>query len=227
MLPRIAILLLFAVLVGVVIRTSRSFVSPVHAEGEGAVAVSTFDTDDEGWTTTVDARCAPQPCYGAMDGNPGGYIYSEDDLQGIKFYFSAPSKFLGDASSAYQQHLVFDLRQSTRPDQNPTDDADVVLEGAGMQLVFNTPTNPPTFWFRYVVPLDESAGWHKGSLDGPRATADDFQNVLASLTALRIRGDYIFGQSVTSLDNVALGVANEPPSNLYEQMFPIISRSPD
>jgi alkaline phosphatase D len=179
--------------------------SASYAGPDDPVAISTFDINDEGWITTSDARCAPQPCYASLHGNPGGHIYSDDALQGIKFYFSAPDKFLGNLSHAYGWYLSFDLRQRTRTDRTPTNDADIVLVGGGTQLVYDTPANPPGFWCRYNVMLHDAAGWRRGSLLGPPATADEMRSVLASLSELRIRGDYMFGQSTTSLDNVVLG----------------------
>ena len=184
-------------------------------------AASTFDTDAEGWTTDGDATCRPTPCYASTGGNPGGHIYTDDVLQGIKFYFNAPPKFLGNASVAYKKNLTFDMRQSAR-DAIQTNDLDVILEGAGLRLVFDTSRNPPRTWFSYNVPLDETAGWRKGSLSGPRPTAAEMQAVLGSLTRLSIRGDYVFGQATAYLDNVVLGGSLVPEDEAYEIFLPLV-----
>ncbi len=187
------------------------------------LATSTFDTDAEGWTTDADARCHPAACYAATDGNPGGYIYSDDLLQGIKFYYVAPSKFLGNKVAAYQQHLTFEMRQATRG-TIATNDVDVVLVGGGITLVFDAPRNPPAIWFPYDLPLDETSGWRKGSVTGPRPTAAEMQSVLGSLTQLRIRGDFILGQATSNLDNVVLGGPSVPLKNVYETFLPYLTR---
>ncbi|CAA9374196.1 MAG: hypothetical protein AVDCRST_MAG93-8674 [uncultured Chloroflexia bacterium] len=196
--------------------------SSVHAQQTPPpVAVSTFDTGAEGWTTDGDAICRPTPCYASTGGNPGGHIYTNDSLQGVKFYFNAPPKFLGNASAAYQKNLTFDMRQDARGTQE-TNDLDVILEGAGLHLVFDTPRNPPRLWFSYNVSLDETAGWHKDTLAGPQPTADEMQAVLGSLTRLSIRGDYIFGQATTYLDNVVLGGSLVPEDEAYEIFLPLV-----
>jgi hypothetical protein len=188
------------------------------------VARSTFDTNTEGWTTDADATCRPTPCYAATGGNPGGYIYTDDSLAGTKFYFNAPSKFLGNASAAYQENLTFDMKQDLR-DVEETNDADVILVGNGLTLVFDTPKNPPRLWATYTVPLNETAGWRKNSITGPRPTAAEMRGVLSKLTSLRIRGDYIFGQATAMLDNVVLGGASIPPSTVQYTFLPLIRTS--
>jgi len=185
------------------------------------VAISTFDTDTEGWTTDADARCRPIPCYAATGGHPDGHIYSEDALQGIKFYYNAPAKFLGDASAAYGGHLTFAMRQDIRSVKE-TDDIDIILVGAGLTLVYDTPRNPPSTWFTYDAPLVESAGWRKGSLTGPTPSAAEMQAVLGSLTRLGLRGDFILGQGTTYLDTVMLGGPEIPPQVISEVFLPLV-----
>jgi len=188
------------------------------------IATSTFDKGDDGWTTTFDARCQPTPCYTATGGNPGGAIYSEDALQGVPFYFIAPPKFLGNVSRAYQQHLTFDMRQSIR-DRTPTNYPDIVLVGAGgTQLVFDTPNNPHVVWGNYDVPLTPTTGWHKGTIAGPRPTAAEMQAVLGALTALRIRGDYIYGQATCFMDNVVLGGSAVPVVEEFGVFLPLVAK---
>lgn len=186
--------------------------------------ISTFDADSEGWTTSIDAEGNPTPTWVATGGNPGGHIFARDGLDSVKWYWYAPQKFLGDVSSAYGSALTFDLRQSS--EVNPTNDADVILVGAGMTLVFDTPYNPSRAWTAYRVPLVASGGWKKDSLQGPAPTQGEMLAVLRSLTDLRIRGDYIFGQSVCNLDNVVFGVdalLNEPFSP-FTLFLPIVTR---
>src|SRR5947209_2534700 len=80
---------------------SRSGAQSPSGRGAAPLAVSTFKTDDEGWTKAPDASCQPRPCYSATSGHPGGAIFSSDSLQGVKFYYRAPAKFLGNKLAAY------------------------------------------------------------------------------------------------------------------------------
>ena len=81
--------------------------------------------------------------------------------------------------------LSFDLKQSAT--DRPFDNDDVVLEGGGTTLVFDTPNNPGIDWTHYDVPLEAGAGWLNEATDNP-ATQGEMVGVLSSLTALRIRG---------------------------------------
>ena len=200
---------------------SQPTLTPVTHAQSTVVATSTFDTDAEGWTTDGDASCRPTPCYAATGGNPGGHINTGDGLQGVKFYFNAPAKFLGDASAAYGGELTFDMRQNVRS-INETNDVDVILVGAGLTLVYDTPRNPPTIWFTYDVPLVETAGWRKGSLAGPAPSTAEMQAVLSSLTRLGLRGDFVFGQGTSYLDNVVLGGPEVPLVVISEVFLPLV-----
>lgn len=185
---------------------------------------SSFTTDDEGWTTSLDAEGNPTPRWSASGGNPDGYVSARDSLGNVKWYWQAPPKFLGDLSAAYGTALTFDMRQSSQV--NPTNDVDVILVGAGMRLVFDTPYNPTTSWTSYRVPLTVSGGWKKDSLNGPAPTREEMVAVLGSLTELRIRGDYIFGQSECSLDNVlfGVGVTLDEPFMPFTTYLPLVTQ---
>ena len=136
---------------------------PVKAAGP----TSTFDVDDEGWLI-VNNGPETTPEYDSTGGNPGGYISSEDSVQGAAFWL-APSKFLGDMATAYNTGLSFDLKQSKTGRQ--TDAGDVLLTGGGLTVVFDTCYNPGSEWTHYGVPLHELAGWRRDSLGDPAATS--------------------------------------------------------
>ncbi len=221
-------LLMLSLLTGTVVLARPPSAATAQPAQLTFVAVSTFDTDAEGWTTDADAGCLPTPCYAATGGNPDGHIYSNDGLQGIKYYYNAPAKFLGNVSSAYQGHLTFDMRQNL-VNRGETNDKDVILEGAGLILVYDTPRNPPNLWFTYDVPLVETSGWRKGSLTGPPPSATEMQAVLGSLTRLGLRGDFIFGQATSYLDNVVLGGPESPPAPItvvFEVFLPMVRTTP-
>ena len=174
------------------------------AAGERAglsFVVSTFDTSDEGWRVVGDAE-GFTPTYVSSGGNPGGYVSAEDEVTGGTWYFSAPAAFLGDKSNAFGQNLTFDLRQDQFDSQ--FDEDDVVLAGGGVELTFDTGSNPGSNWTAYTVSLF-NAGWTNAGTDSPASQADMLA-ALGDLTSLRIRGEYRDGPDTGDLDNVVLGV---------------------
>ncbi len=166
---------------------------------------STFDTNSEGWEVVGDVRPLS---YARTGGNPGGHVTATDRVLGNTWGWVAPAKFRGDFSAAYARYLTFDMRQAPVMTQN--NGADIVLEGGGIRLVFDTRVNPGTSWTSYSVRLHETAGWRRNALDGPVATAADMRTVLASVNRLYLRGEFRGGPDTGSLDNVFLG--NAPPT---------------
>jgi len=159
---------------------------------------STFDSNLDGWTIE---GLASGPTFVSAGGNPGGYIYGED-AGGDDWYFKAPTKFLANQSVAYGGSLSFDLRQYYT--SSPYDTDDIIIEGGGLRIVFDTPNNPGTTWTHYQVQLTETAGWKKNSLSGTAPTAAEIKTVLGSITKLLIRGEYQNGADKCDLDNVIL-----------------------
>jgi len=180
-----------------------------------ATISSTFDTGTDGWLAAGDATTAA-PLYLPTGGNPGGAIEVDDSTAGGVWYFDAPAKFLGDQSGAAGQTLTFDLYQRGSGSQFFA--SDVVLEGAGLTLTFDAPSNPLPVetWVSYVVGFDADAGWKnvgsRTSLSGPDATDADLAAVLGDLDALLIRGEYISGSDFGRLDNVEMTVVPVPPA---------------
>ena len=165
--------------------------------------LSTFSSDSEGWLVAGDAEGGTgNPNYQTTAGNPGGHISAKDDVTGGTWYWSAPEKFLGNRSTALNQKLSFDLKQSDTRSQYENND--LVLEGNGMTLVLQLDKHPGTDWTAYAVMLNTSSAWKKGSAEGELATLTEIENALSSLTRLWIRGEYIEGSDTGSLDNVRL-----------------------
>ena len=182
-----------------------------------ATAISTFDTDNEGWTAIGDT--ATPVVFVTTNGNPPGCAQVEDSVVGGVMYFSAPAKFLGDHSDAYGTDLKFDLMQKypDSPNQCDDSDGDIILQGGGLTLAYDTAANPANgSWTSYSVPLLETAGWHLTNLSGAAPTQAQFQSVLANLTSLRIRAEYQTGPDTDSIDNVRLG----PPDYFLKLTLP-------
>lgn len=165
----------------------------------GTLVASTFNTSVDGWTALGDTS-APAT-WVSTGGNPGGYVQVSDTVAGGVMFWVAPAKFLGNKAAAYGGRLRFDLRQSDTSSQ--FNDRDVVLEGGGMTLVYDTAANPGTSFTRYRLPLTP-AGWHETTLSGPQPTVAEFKTVLGAISALRIRAEYRTGPDVDDIDNVVM-----------------------
>jgi len=173
------------------------------------LAESDFSINDEGWLVSGDATSSA-PTYVGTGGNPGGYLNATDLTVGGVWFWDAPAEFLGDKSGAYGFSLTYDLRM--RGSGPLFDDSDVILDGGGLSLHLAptppVPVNVP--WTVYSALLSDAEDWHVGSSGGPAATQSQIQTVLASLTRLRIRGEFITGSDNGDLDNVVLNGVPEP-----------------
>ncbi|SMC36900.1 laminin B domain-containing protein [Moheibacter sediminis] len=168
--------------------------------------VSTFDSDDEGWLVAGDATSS-MPQYNAEGGNPSGYISADDTAAGGVWVWSAPAKFLGDRSSSFGKNLSFDLAQSSMDSQ--FDDNDVLIVGENLTLALNLLNNPGIEWTNYSVKLDTNEDWRiTHYVWGDVATDEQIQEVLSNVLEIKIRGEYVSGPDVGSLDNVILESEN-------------------
>lgn len=161
-----------------------------------------FEANAGGWTVMGDATIS----HSRTGGNPGGLVSATDLSRGKTWYFRAPTRYYGDASMLYGATLSFDLLSTNV--SNPYIDADVILSGGGLTLVYDAQLLPATGWTSYVVPLTES-GWRLDSLDGSAVTEAQFRQALDDVTDLQIRGEFNLGADTGSLDNVLFGAA--PP----------------
>jgi hypothetical protein len=118
-------------------------------------------------------------------------------------YWRSPKDFRKAASDAYKGSLTFSLRQSAT--DNQFDDNDVVIEGGGLTLVYDTALNPELTpaWTPYNVPLSK-AGWMDTTGSPEPATAKDMKGALKAVDLLAIRAEYQTGPEVDDLDTVTL-----------------------
>ena len=138
-------------------------------------------------------------------------------------YFEAPETYLGNILFAYGKSLSFDVGDNGSG--SFTSKPDVVLVGNGLTLVLDIPVNPPSNinlqLGHYDVTLAPSSAWHISTLDGITPSTTQFQSVLSSLTALRIRGAY-HTSGVGGIDNIVL--VPEPTSiGLFCLAAPVIA----
>lgn len=201
------------------------------AQGAAAVtlASSDFSTDAEGWQVKDLPYPNPgspptvlgtyTPTFNASGGAPGGYL-SRLDVSANVWYWSAPAMYLGDIGTAYGGTLSYSMAVTGRGFGNPPNftQEDVILVGGGKTLVYDTgrvvlPTQAVT-WAVSTLGLSE-AGWKVGNRNGVAASASDMHTALGSLSALYIRGEYLFGlDDIGRIDNVLLSAVPEPSTLL-------------
>lgn len=163
---------------------------------------SYFEQNDEAWTIVGDAQeGSSKPNYESTSGNPGGYIWADDNATGGTWYWSAPKKFLGNRVSSYNKKITFSLKQSSL--NNQFDNDDVILFSNDKKIIFNTLNNPDTSWTDYTVPLNEEF-WKYSASDKQHVSKKDFTEILSNLTGIYIRGEYVEGKDNGGIDNVIL-----------------------
>ncbi|MFO8011778.1 MAG: laminin B domain-containing protein [Phycisphaerae bacterium] len=180
-----------------------------HAVSASGAISSTFDTSMEDWA--VVGRTFP-PEHRSTGGNPGGYIWAQDDtvnIGGDVWYWQAPATYHGNLAWSYGGTLSFDLWQSDTSSPHWEEFADVILVGEGLTLVYDTGYHPGTTWTSYTVLLDDSSGWFVGDLSQPTvyglvATEAEIKQTLSNVSDLRIRGEYRWGEDNGGMDNVTL-----------------------
>ncbi len=158
--------------------------------GLAQTQTSNFSTNDEGWTVfDQNSGSSVAPTYTAAGGNPGGFIQYTPGSN-FNIYFTAPAKFKGNFSFAYNQTLTFDIRVNTPGTDNSQPDIIIKDAANSVTLVYQLPTKPTSgAWSSYSISLSE-ANWHLGSLAGAAPTRDQFKQVLANIGTFQIRLKY-------------------------------------
>jgi hypothetical protein len=180
-----------------------------------AIAFSNFDANAEGWNAvSLNASGAISGTHAvtwnATGGDPGGHLSRTDPQAGSIFYWNAPAAYLGDVSAALGGTLSYEVRHSGGALFNA---ADVILVGGAspLTLVYDAAAQPTTAWTLFNIPFSQGQ-WRVGSLSGAFATQQQLTDVLAALTALRVRGEYIDGGETGRLDNVSMNAPDPEPT---------------
>lgn len=160
---------------------------------------STFDHGAEGWTVDGDASSQGWKSAG---GHPGGYFSWVDAASGSDAYFQAPKRFLGKKGAFYAGTLSYSVLDSG----NNYTAYDVKLVGAGHTLEY-TGKNDATFpkagvWSTRTVHLNPLQFIDADT--GAAPSAAELRAVLADLTDLEIRAEYVSGGESGGLDSVTL-----------------------
>jgi len=156
---------------------------------------STFSSSSDGWKIAGDAQ-EVDPEFDSQ----GGFIWARDNTTGGVWYFVAPSKYHGNMENAYGGTIKFSLKVDAT--DAPFDEADVILEGNNLKIVYDTPYNPGTSWTDYNVLISSTVGWTMNTITGTAATESQIKTVLSNLTTFKIRGEFKNGPDTGSLDNV-------------------------
>lgn len=168
---------------------------------------SDFQVDASGWKIVGDAEGGYiEPQYSSDGGATGGYIFAQDDVAGGVWYFSAPSRYLGNRIDYYGATLRYSAYQeSAFADQ--FDAMDIVFNGPAGQVFYahDATDYPEVEWTGYAIRIHEQAGWRFGSLDDSvPATTQNMLDVLSDVSAFMIRGEFETGPDSGGLDEVSI-----------------------
>jgi len=162
--------------------------------------ISTFDASDEGWTSSYDA-------YAIEYDSAGKFVKAKDRGLGATWYFQSPDSWDGDWSSYIGGTLEYDIKILTMAGGGFFGNYEVYIKSGSNYARWNTSINPNTSsWTTYTVDLDLSNFYLSG---------DTFENIMANVTLLQIRGEYSnWAYDVEALDNVKLSPIPEPATML-------------
>lgn len=161
-----------------------------------------FTDSAQGWTVAGDTRPA-DAIFTATGGHPGGCITGTDEALGETWYFLAPPEVLRQLPKAVNGTISYSLKQSGSIISLFDDDV-VILGGAG-RLSYRFAKAPGTDWTDFSVRLSASAGWTWNW--NQKASQAQIVAVLSAPTLLQIRGEYVTGDDMGSLDNFVLRTA--------------------
>ncbi|MBP9079306.1 MAG: T9SS type A sorting domain-containing protein [Flavobacteriales bacterium] len=134
----------------------------------------------------------------ATEGLPGQCLQVNDDATGDMVIMITPYALIGDWSgAAVNDSISYDLKPiSSDPDVIPVFPYLIQLNGPGGAAVA-WPDFMPTMnqWQRVAVPIDPAA-W--------TVTAGTWDALLADVSLIRIRAEFITGEEYTLMDNVGL-----------------------
>jgi len=161
-----------------------------------------FTDSAEGWIVSGDTRPA-DAVFSRTGGQPGGCITGTDEALGETWYFLAPATVLQQLPKAVNGTISYSLKQSGAIIS--LFDDDVVIVGPAGRLSYRFPAGPGTEWTDFAVRLSATEGWTWNW--NKRATQAQMEQVLTAPTLLQIRGEYVTGDDMGSLDNFALTAA--------------------
>jgi len=136
----------------------------------------------------------------------GVSVHLEDISDGVQ-YWSLKGKFLGNKLTSYGGNFDYTINfDSSRGEQRPLDDYNVILEGSGIRLMY---TGDETILEGsdnlFSVKLREE--YWVNELLGAQATREELMTLLSSVEQFLVRAAYVDGPSYSTLSNVYLETA--------------------
>jgi len=174
-----------------------------HAGAHPAPLIRHDFTDSaQGWVVGADTGPV-EPMFSRTGGHPGGCITGVDEALGETWYFQAPDTVLRQLPRAVNGTISYSLKQSGTIISLFADD--IVILGPAGRLSYRFSTAPGTDWTDFSVRLSATEGWTWNW--NARATQAQIELVLAAPTRLSIRGEFVTGDDMGSLDNFLLTAA--------------------
>jgi hypothetical protein len=159
-------------------------------------AQDTFDSTHLAWAASANATAT----YPTSGGNPAGYLaFRGSGLNQL----AAPPEYLGDKFFCYNGLMSFDLRRPV------AGQADIVLVGADLTLVFDLPNATGTGWTSHKLLLHEAAGWRKNGIQP--ATHAEFLAVLGNLSGVFVHAT----DAIIDVDNLEFLAPTLPVLSLH------------
>ena len=165
-----------------------------HSSHAATIAMSTFDSNLDGWTSNIPTEIS----WSSIGGNPGGYARHEDSTGNATFLL-APSSFLGDWSSLNGtgtisfDHKIF----SAGTGINNFVAYQVAISGPdGSAIWLGSTPNQATDWLSITAPIVETS-W---------SVTGTWLDILSNVDTLQIRIELVAndGNDISGLDNIQL-----------------------
>lgn len=155
---------------------------------------SNFDSGSEGWTT----EGATAVAYSATGGNPGGYIYANDNA-GTWWMFASPVSWAGDWSGYDGGTIQFDLVPLNKTADQHYRSVQVWSGSDYMYWDINAYPGQGQ-WTSFQVQLTDANFTEVG-------VGATYSGILSNVTSLKLIGDIVNGTGsidTTGLDNVSV-----------------------
>ncbi|WP_394351669.1 laminin B domain-containing protein [Lunatibacter salilacus] len=176
----------------------------ITVEEKEIVISSGFSADADGWTIVGDAQGGSNivASYSPFEGlDDSGYIYAEDRVTGGVWCFSAPEKFRGNKSEYYGGTMSFWLIQKSNM-RNQFKAKDIIIRNGTKEIYLYHSEYSGLTWTKFEVEISEAGVWLIGN--DRVATKIEIEEVLANITAFRIRGEFEYGPDTGGLDKFEL-----------------------
>jgi hypothetical protein len=169
--------------------------------------VSAFNTGAEGWTA-VDPTTDYTASWSSTGGNPGGFLLgTETSPLGGTGYFIAPNTWLGNLSTYAGGTLSYDIKVVGGTAY--FDDVDVIISSGANSASWSSHVNPVgQGWLNFQVQLN-NADFTGGNLAA----------ILANVTGIQIRGEFINGAEMEGIDNVKLMSSAVPEPSTWAMLI--------